>query len=275
MIQRNPSLREVYVWQLPVRIFHWVNAIVIVGLSITGYIIGNPPAIQHATAPIDNYWFGIVRFIHFVCAMLFIVNFLMRIYWLFAGNSFARWFNYIPFTKKQWRGIYETMKIDIMLLSPKPVYDIGHNPLAATTYGGLFFIMFLQAITGMMMFAPQSNAFWAPFFQKMLIFFNGFFVVRTFHHWLMWAFILFAIVHIYLVFYHDYIEKNGIASSMIGGWKFIPSAIVEDFIAEETAKENLKKLRKEYIRMRFFHKKKLKEEQGKRDSGNLNKEPSS
>ncbi len=256
MIQRSPSLREVYVWELPVRIFHWTNAIAIVGLCITGYIIGNPPAIQHATAPVDNYWFGIVRFIHFVCAMLFIINFLVRIYWFFAGNSFARWFNYIPISKKQWRGIKETLKIDIMLLSPKPIYDIGHNPLAATTYGGLFLIMFLQSITGMMMYAPQSNAFWAPFFQKMLIFFNGFFVVRTFHHWLMWAFILFAIVHIYLVFYHDYIEKNGIASSMIGGWKFIPRAIVEDYIAEENAKTNLKRLKREYFLSKIFRRRK-------------------
>jgi Ni/Fe-hydrogenase 1 B-type cytochrome subunit len=36
----------------------------------------------------------------------------------------------------------------------------------------------------------------------------------------MWFFILFALVHVYLVFYHDYIERNGTTSSMIGGWKF-------------------------------------------------------
>ena len=259
MIQRNPSLREIYVWQLPVRIFHWTNALAIVGLCITGYIIGYPPAIQHATPPSDNYWFGIVRFIHFICAMLFIVNFLVRIYWFFVGNKFSKWYNYIPLTKKQWRGIRETLKIDVLLLSPKPVYDIGHNPLAATTYGGLFFVMVLQILTGMMMFAPQSNAFWAPFFNKMLIYFNGFFVIRTVHHWLMWIFILFAIVHIYLVFYHDYIEKNGIASSMIGGWKFIPTTIAEDYIAEETAKENLRKLKKKNFLERLFSRNKTDE----------------
>lgn len=245
-IQKSPNLREVYVWQLPVRIFHWVNAVAIVGLCITGYIIGDPPAIQHGTAPSENYWFGIVRFVHMVCAMIFIVNFLVRIYWFFAGNRFSRWFNYVPITKKQWRGIRDTLKIDVLLITKNPIYDIGHNALAATTYGGLFFIMFLQSITGMMMFAPQSNAFWAPFFQKMLIFFDGFFPVRNVHHWLMWAFILFAIVHIYLVFYHDYIEKNGIASSIIGGWKFIPEPIVVDYEAEQAMEEDVERLRKVY-----------------------------
>ncbi|MEG1585877.1 MAG: cytochrome b/b6 domain-containing protein, partial [Bacteroidales bacterium] len=113
------------------------------------------------------------------------------------------------------------------------------------TYGGLFFIMILQALTGMMMFAPQSNAFWAPFFMDMLVYFDGFFPIRLIHHWLMWAFILFAIVHIYLVFYHDYIEKNGIASSIIGGWKFIPLPIVQDYASERTMAKDVKLLKKQ------------------------------
>ena len=52
----------------------------------------------------------------------------------------------------------------------------------------------------------------------------------------MWAFILFMIIHVYLVFYHDYIERNGIASSMIGGWKFIREDVVRDF--EEDTKSS-------------------------------------
>jgi Ni/Fe-hydrogenase 1 B-type cytochrome subunit len=32
--------------------------------------------------------------------------------------------------------------------------------------------------------------------------------------------VVFAIIHIYLVFYHDYIEGRGTTSSMVGGWKF-------------------------------------------------------
>ena len=30
----------------------------------------------------------------------------------------------------------------------------------------------------------------------------------------------FIVVHIYLVFYHDYIEGRGTISSIVGGWKF-------------------------------------------------------
>jgi Ni/Fe-hydrogenase 1 B-type cytochrome subunit len=46
-------------------------------------------------------------------------------------------------------------------------------------------------------------------------------MTRHIHHILMWLFIAFSMFHIYLVFYHDWVERRGIASSMIGGWKYI------------------------------------------------------
>jgi Ni/Fe-hydrogenase 1 B-type cytochrome subunit len=45
--------------------------------------------------------------------------------------------------------------------------------------------------------------------------------VRQWHHLLMWFFPVFIITHVYLVFYHDYVEARGGTSSMVGGWKFI------------------------------------------------------
>lgn len=252
MISRKAPLREVYVWQLPVRIFHWVNAFVITVLIVTGYIIGDPPAIMHATPPEQNYWFGWIRLAHFIAGFIFIANLAVRVYWAFAGNSFARWNNFIPLTRRQFRGIIETIKVDILLLSKKPIYDIGHNSLAAFTYFGLFILSLIQIFTGMAMFTASSNNIFAPFFQNLLFTMDGFFPVRNIHHILMWGFVLFAIVHIYLVFYHDYIERNGVASSIIGGWKFIDEEVVREYIDEQKElqsirleKEENKKLTKE------------------------------
>ena len=58
-------------------------------------------------------------------------------------------------------------------------------------------------------------------------------MVRQIHHIAMWAFILFSIAHIYLVFYHDYIERNGVASSIIGGWKFVREDLAEAYETEQ------------------------------------------
>ncbi|MBF8247340.1 MAG: Ni/Fe-hydrogenase, b-type cytochrome subunit, partial [Bacteroidetes bacterium] len=35
------SIGRVYVWQLPVRFYHWVNALVVGTLAVTGYLIGS------------------------------------------------------------------------------------------------------------------------------------------------------------------------------------------------------------------------------------------
>lgn len=244
MKTRRRNLEEVYVWQLPVRFFHWINALCIVVLCVTGYIIGNPPAIQHATEAIHNYWFGWVRLAHLTTGMIFVVNIIMRVYWAFAGNYFARWFNFIPLKRRQWHSIFSTIKVDILLLTKHPVHDIGHNSLAAVTYFGLFLLSVIQALTGFMMMFVTTNNVGEPVTTWMLFGLNGFFVVRTIHHWLMWAFVIFMIVHVYLVFYHDYIERNGIASSMIGGWKFINTEVYRIF-RQEHAEECLKKRSRE------------------------------
>ena len=63
--------RKIYVWQLPVRFYHWVNALCILALAVTGYIIGSPPALQSSAEASFGYWFGTVRFIHFFAAFIF------------------------------------------------------------------------------------------------------------------------------------------------------------------------------------------------------------
>ena len=50
---------------------------------------------------------------------------------------------------------------------------------------------------------------------------GGDFGVRQWHHLMMWFFVVFALVHVYLCFYHDYVEGRGVISSMAGGWKFV------------------------------------------------------
>lgn len=246
VITKKLPLREMYVWELPVRIFHWVNAFCITFLIITGFIIAYPPAILSGTgAQQFGYWFGYLRFTHLTLGLILIINFLVRFYWFFAGNKFAKWNNYVPLTKRQWKGIFETVKVDVFLLTPKPIYDIGHNSLAATTYLGVFLLIIVQAVTGLAMWSAASEAPGAGLFQDFLFKAGGFFFLRHLHYMVMWLFILFIIAHVYLVFYHDYIERNGIASSIIGGWKFIDERLAKDYVNELNATEELDKKKHE------------------------------
>ena len=58
-------------------------------------------------------------------------------------------------------------------------------------------------------------------------------MVRTIHHVATWLFILFTLIHVYLVFYHDWLEGRGEVSSMFGGYKFVS----EERLAHEDIEE--------------------------------------
>lgn len=227
MKNRTRKLVEMYVWELPVRFYHWINALCIVILCVTGFIIANPPAIMSGNEATFAYWFGNVRFIHFIAAFVFLFNFMFRIYWGFVGNRFASWKNFIPYRKSQWTEIFEVIKVDILQMKKKPVDSIGHNALASVIYFGLFLAFLLQCLTGFGLYAQMSQAFLPKMFAWVVPLLGGDLAVRLIHHLLMWFFILFVLVHVYLVFYHDYIERRGVTSSMIGGWKFIEEEIAE------------------------------------------------
>lgn len=213
--------RKVYVWQIPVRLYHWVNALAVTILAVTGYIIGNPPALQSASEASYGYWFGTVRFLHFASAFVFFFNFLFRIYWGFVGNRFAKWDQFIPLKRSQWKEMFHVLCLDVLQFCKQPIKSIGHNSLAGFTYFLTFIAFLFQAATGFGMYSAMSHSWIANLFAWVVPLMGGDFAVRQWHHFMMWFFIIFAILHVYLVFYHDYVEGRGTISSMAGGWKFI------------------------------------------------------
>ncbi len=214
-------LHRVYVWELPVRFYHWINAACIVVLVATGFTIGRPLTFQVVGEASFSYWFGTVRFIHFVTAFVFLFNFVFRIYWGFVGNQFANWHNFIPYRKAQLREMRQVIKTDVFLAEGEPVESIGHNTLAGLTYFLMFLAFLFQCATGLGLYAAMSEAWLPRMFAWVVPLMGGDFAVRQWHHMMMWFFIVFSMVHVYLVFYHDYVEARGVLSSMGGGWKFV------------------------------------------------------
>jgi len=219
------SIGRVYVWQLPVRFYHWVNALVVTILAVTGYLIGRPLAIQQGAEASFAYWFGTVRFLHFLCAFVFFFNFLFRLYWGFVGNKYARWENFILHKKEQLREVGDVLRVDILQARVKPLDSLGHNALAGFTYFLTFLAFLFQATTGFGMYGAMSDSWLPRLFAWIVPLMGGDFAVRQWHHVMMWFFIVFSMIHVYLVFYHDYVEGRGVTSSMVGGWKFIEKEV--------------------------------------------------
>jgi Ni/Fe-hydrogenase 1 B-type cytochrome subunit len=214
------TFNRVYVWEFPVRLYHWVNAICVFALIVTGFIIGAPTTIQYADEAYQQYWFGTVRFLHFVTAFIYFFNHLVRIYWGFVGNRFAKWDNFIPVKKRQVQEVVETLRVDILQTQAKGTISLGHNALAGFVYFLSFIVFLFQALTGFALYSGMSTSLLPGMFNWVVPLMGGDFAVRQWHHMGMWFFVVFVIIHVYLVFYHDYVEGRGTASSMVGGWKF-------------------------------------------------------
>jgi Ni/Fe-hydrogenase 1 B-type cytochrome subunit len=219
------KFRRVYVWELPVRYFHWINVFSITILAVTGLLISNPPALLSNAEASDVYWFGIIRFIHFGTAYIFFFNMILRIYWSFVGNKFSSYKAFWPFTQKMYHNFLHVIKVDIFLRNEEhpDIKDIsvGHNSIAAISYIALFVVALVQVFTGFGLYAANSG-WWLPkLFSWVVPFMGGDFIVRTIHHISTWIFILFTLIHVYLVFYHDWLEGRGEVSSMFGGYKFV------------------------------------------------------
>lgn len=213
--------QRVYVWEEPIRWFHGINALCILVLGATGYLIGHPPGLLSAREAAGSFWFGEIRFIHFLTAYLLVANFVMRLYWSFAGNKYASWRNFVPLRRAQWREMGEVLLVDILQIRERPVAALGHNAVAYLTYAGTGILTIFQVVTGFALYAPMSRSWAGRGFGWVMPLFGSEETLRIFHYAGLWCFAVFVVIHVYLVFYHDYVEGHGVLSSIVGGWKFV------------------------------------------------------
>ncbi len=75
-----------YVWQWPVRLAHWITAISVTMLFLTGLYIANPALAPNGEA-YNHFVMGSVREIHFVAGYGLLCGFLLRIYCFYFGNN--------------------------------------------------------------------------------------------------------------------------------------------------------------------------------------------
>lgn len=229
------NYKRVYVWELPVRLFHWITVVTMLALIITGFLIANPPAIPISIEPVFTGTFALIRKIHFISAYVLIAATFFRLYWSLVGNRFANWRNFFPYTKKGLKNIFYVFKVDILLLRDKDHklsnISIGHNYLASISYSIMMVFFWIQVVTGFAMYADMSTWWFPQLFAWITDSFSDI-EIRYLHHLFTWIFISFVVVHVYLVLYHDYLEARGEASAMISGYKFVRAERLKEDEAE-------------------------------------------
>ncbi len=212
-----------YVWEAPVRIWHWIMALAMSVLFVTGYLIGSPPPSVTGEAS-AHFLFGYIRFAHFAAALVFASVFVLRVYWAFVGNRYAREIFLVPvyMLRREWWVALGRVVRHYLFVGPGELH-IGHNPVAMAA---MFFMYVLGALfmmlTGFALYGEGlGRGSWAyTLFSSWVIpLFGQSQDVHTWHHLGMWYLIVFAIIHVYIVVREDIMSGTTIVSTMINGYR--------------------------------------------------------
>jgi Ni/Fe-hydrogenase 1 B-type cytochrome subunit len=213
-------LVRIRVWDRVVRATHWVIALSIALLSITGIYIGHPFIIVTGEAR-DHFVMGTIKVIHFYAAIAFTLALLTRIVWLFIGPPHARWRVFIPVDKERRVGLKETIKFYLFIRNYPPLFE-GHNPAAGLTYTLVFLLCLLMAATGVGLYGMDAAVgSWMRGFRVLLGLFGGAQDARWIHHATMWLLLGFVVHHVYSAILVSVVEKNGTLDSIFSGFKWI------------------------------------------------------
>lgn len=181
----------VHIWDLPLRIFHWLLAFAVTAAYVTAKLGG---------AWMD--WHG--RLGVFILGLL-----IFRIVWGFIGSTHARFTSFFPtwsrmsaYVRGQWQGV-------------------GHNPLGALSVLALLAVVGVQVSTGL--FANDDIAFEGPL--KTLVDKS---LSDQFTGWHSLIFnVLFGLIilHVLAIVFYRWVKKTNLVGPMLTGKKEIPTAL--------------------------------------------------
>lgn len=179
-----------------IRTFHWINAVSILLLILTGFQIHAPWAVK---------LFGTTnaaRMIHFIMAFVLCFSVIGRVYYAIAAKD-AKNIVYQPVqdTKK----LPSMMKYYLFMSDSHPDYG-KYNPGQKAMYTGWVFMVILMAITGFILYKPAL-------FMGLANLLGGLVAIRLAHYIITWLFVLSILAHVYL----DLSEGIPVLKSMFTG----------------------------------------------------------
>lgn len=212
-----PDLVPVYVWDLVIRVSHWLVALSLIVLTITGIDLGSP----FLSSGKSGFTHGYVRIVHMYGAIVFSLAVGARLVWLFLGPRHSGWREFVPSSRKRFRDLRDQL-LFYMLLRPHPPHSPGHNPLAGLSYAGVFVLYAIMILTGFALYSVSAHASYMKQWDFLLPLLGGAQTARWLHHVTMWLLVMFAVMHLGFALLTSRSEKNGTLDSIFSGYKFLP-----------------------------------------------------
>ncbi len=187
----NPAATAVRVWDLPTRLFHWLLALAVIGLVVTGKIGGN--AIT---------W-------HFRLGYLVLGLLVFRIVWGLVGGHWSRFarFIYAPGTVIRYlRGQQR----------PGEHLDVGHSPLGAASVFALLALLVVQVGTGLISDDEIANQ--GPL-NRYVDTETGLAAMAWHKGYGQWLLIALVLLHVAAILYYLLVRRRNLVRPMIDGDK--------------------------------------------------------
>lgn len=176
---------KIRIWDLPLRLFHWLLVVAVIGSFVSVKLGGNA-----------MIWHG--RFGYIVLSLI-----CFRLIWGFVGTHHARFVNFIRFPK----AIFAYLK--------NPTETPGHSPLGAISVIVLLGLFLSQALAGL--FASDDIAFDGPLVKYVASTWVE--LLTSFHRLNEWVLMALVGVHVGAILYYKYAKKINLISAMITGDK--------------------------------------------------------
>lgn len=210
-----PAMKQLYMYSLYERIWHWLMAASVIVLLITGLKIHFPLAFSAISFPVAVT-------VHNITAIVLVVNAGLSLFFHVASAAILQ---FIP----EKNGLLQALvrQVDyytrgIFLGHPHPTSkspDKKLNPLQQLTYLGLLNVLFpLQVITGV---AIWMNAGWPEVMAPL----GGLTVIGPLHNLGSWLFLTFLVVHLYLTTTGHTVLSN--ISAMVTGFDEVEAASIK------------------------------------------------
>lgn len=203
--------RPMYVFELPVRLAHWAIFLACVALTVTGCWIafGDLPAgVSMATA----------RFVHVLSGWALVAAMLARVAWMFLGNRFASWREWIPTSRARLEEAWGVLAFYAFVRRRYPGAHGGHNVLAGAAYAGAYALLAFLAVSGFALHALGAPGDLCGWFGWPLAWIEPQ-TLRFLHHACMYLIWTFTVIHVGIATLIDHADKGNCMSAIVSGWR--------------------------------------------------------
>jgi cytochrome b len=197
---RKIATQQVRVWDLPVRLFHWVLVALLVALYVTGQ-----------TGRLD---------LHMQLGQAVLVLVVWRVLWGFVGSETALFSRFL-------KGPAAMLTYARSLFSPKPPPVVGHNPI-----GGLMVILLLAGVlvqAGSGLFATDDIVVEGPLYH--LVSGSTAATLTTIHKIAINVLLALVAIHVAASLFYLVVKRDNLIGPMVTGVKPVPPTVAPPALA--------------------------------------------